>query len=587
MSLNNKSKIKKNNHDMKVDTAVRTKIFSDVTIIHKIFIGTCYLFGVAAVAASLILAVVSFLVPATAVPVKVMALASSNSVTLTWTAPGDNNDVGLADQYDIRYSTAPITAENFALATAVPNPPQPSIAGSAETFEVTGLNPDTLYYFALKTADEVPNWSSISNLASKRTAAVDACIPSWSCADWSVCQNLVKTRTCLDLNYCGTETNKPETQIACTEIPPSPACQESWSCTAWADCFREYQRRVCTDHNNCGTTVSKPEEIIKCAVGGQEPLGPQDHYLAVSPAANHAPLVKIYRQDLNLYKSFNAYAVNFKQGVNLALGDVDGDGQTEVITGTGASASPQVRIFSVSGQLKNQFFAYASNTRPGLDLTAGDFDGDGRTEIAVSPLSGGPDLKIFKYQPATKTFTVMKEFYVYPKNYPFGLSLAAGDLNNDDRAELIVTPNNSGGPQIMVYSYDPVKKYFNRRYQFFAYAFNMRRGVNLAVGDVDNDGINDIITGPKTGGGPQVRIFDMKGRVKYQFFAASTRFFGGIDVAALDYDSDGAAEVLTGTYSAGSPGVIVFNLEDNRFIQKKFFYAYEQNYREGIRLEGY
>ena len=87
-----------------------------------------------------------------------------NDITLNWTAPGDNGNVGIADQYDIRYSTALITEANWALATPAPGPyPAPSTSGTMESFIVSGLNTDTTYYFAIKTADEVPNWAGVSN----------------------------------------------------------------------------------------------------------------------------------------------------------------------------------------------------------------------------------------------------------------------------------------------------------------------------------------------------------------------------------------------------------------------------------------
>lgn len=110
-------------------------------------------------------------------PANVSTLAatnpSPNSVVLTWTAVGDDGATGTATQYEIRYSTAPITAANFGSATLVSTPPVPKISGSAESFLVTGLTPGTTYYFALKVADEVPNWSGLSNVASQSTTTVD------------------------------------------------------------------------------------------------------------------------------------------------------------------------------------------------------------------------------------------------------------------------------------------------------------------------------------------------------------------------------------------------------------------------------
>ncbi len=94
---------------------------------------------------------------------------TASSVVLNWTAPGDDSTTGTAAQYDLRYSTSAITAVNFGLAATVTGLPAPKAAGNAETFTVTGLNANTTYYFAIKTADEVPNWSSISNVPSGAT----------------------------------------------------------------------------------------------------------------------------------------------------------------------------------------------------------------------------------------------------------------------------------------------------------------------------------------------------------------------------------------------------------------------------------
>jgi len=97
------------------------------------------------------------------------AAATANSATLSWTAPGDDGSTGTASIYDLRYFTASLTDTNWGSASQCSGEPTPNAAGSAETFTVTGLSPDTTYYFAMKTADEVPNWSGLSNVASKKT----------------------------------------------------------------------------------------------------------------------------------------------------------------------------------------------------------------------------------------------------------------------------------------------------------------------------------------------------------------------------------------------------------------------------------
>lgn len=95
-----------------------------------------------------------------------------NTVHLRWTATGASADSGQADRYDIRYSTEPITEENFNDAVEVPNPPSPKLAGEIEDFAVENLNPNTQYYFAVKAADLWMNWSDISNVVDATTEGI-------------------------------------------------------------------------------------------------------------------------------------------------------------------------------------------------------------------------------------------------------------------------------------------------------------------------------------------------------------------------------------------------------------------------------
>lgn len=90
---------------------------------------------------------------------------STVSVTLRWTAPGDDGMVGRAQAYLLRYSTLPITEANFNSATPVGGVPAPKLPGSTETFTVTGLTGNRVYYFAIKTLDNAGNWSALSNVA--------------------------------------------------------------------------------------------------------------------------------------------------------------------------------------------------------------------------------------------------------------------------------------------------------------------------------------------------------------------------------------------------------------------------------------
>lgn len=95
--------------------------------------------------------------------------ATEESIDLSWTATGDDGDIGTANSYDIRYSVSTITEKNWDLAEKISGEPIPSPSGSPESLTVSGLLPATTYYFAMKVLDEVPNESDLSNVASLTT----------------------------------------------------------------------------------------------------------------------------------------------------------------------------------------------------------------------------------------------------------------------------------------------------------------------------------------------------------------------------------------------------------------------------------
>jgi subtilase family serine protease/subtilisin family serine protease len=92
-------------------------------------------------------------------------------ILLSWTATGDDGFTGQSTAYDVRYDTAPISNATWDSAQRVETAPIPGASGSREALEVTGLEPDTTYYFALRVADNVGNVSDLSNIVIARTSA--------------------------------------------------------------------------------------------------------------------------------------------------------------------------------------------------------------------------------------------------------------------------------------------------------------------------------------------------------------------------------------------------------------------------------
>ncbi|WP_167859704.1 fibronectin type III domain-containing protein [Paenibacillus cymbidii] len=100
--------------------------------------------------------------------------ATTSSIAFAWTAPGDDDNTGIASSYDIRYSTSPITEYNWSSATSLNGVPAPAASGTKQSMTASGLANGTVYYFAMKTTDAAGNVSALSNVLKKGT-------PTYTC----------------------------------------------------------------------------------------------------------------------------------------------------------------------------------------------------------------------------------------------------------------------------------------------------------------------------------------------------------------------------------------------------------------------
>lgn len=223
------------------------------------------------------------------------------------------------------------------------------------------------------------------------------------------------------------------------------------------------------------------------------------------------------------------------------------------------------RIFDSSGsQIRNGFFAYVDKYQGSQPLLFHDLLGRGSEQI-LSVSKGYLTLTS-----AGKQIISFRPYGAFKGNF----AIAAGDVSGDSREEIITGAGLGGGPQVMVYdSSGKIKT------SFFAYDKKFRGGVNVAVGDLNGDGKAEIVTGAGPGGGPHVRVFDSKGNAIINFMAYDKNFSGGVNVAVGDVDGDGLQEIVTGAGQGGGPQVRIFN---NLGIPKTSFMAYDLNYRSGI-----
>ncbi len=250
--------------------------------------------------------------------------------------------------------------------------------------------------------------------------------------------------------------------------------------------------------------------------------------IIVAPSTNGLSNVELKSYKGNTLSSFPVFASNFKKGVNISAGDLNGDGNSEIVVGAGYGGGPQVRIFDSHGKLLGQFFAYNKNFRGGVHIASGDLNGDGKDEIITGAgFTGGPQVRIFDSHGK-----LLGQFFAYNKNFRGGVRVAIANMGSGAKGsmgKIITAPGKGGGSHIKIFN-----KHADLIGQFFAYDKKFKGGTSLFCADMDKDGIDEIITGAGPGGAPHVRVFRNNGTLYSSFYAYDADFSGGVNVAVIN-----------------------------------------------------
>jgi len=280
---------------------------------------------------------------------------------------------------------------------------------------------------------------------------------------------------------------------------------------------------------------------------------------------------------------------------------VNKDGVPDYIGATSAGVVSRVVVLSGADPTKvlASFVPYGDGFTGGVNVAAADFDKDGFADLAVAPDlpdgTGGvvaPEVIVYGGSAlAGGTPTVLARFLGLndptgngtDPNYHGGLRLGAGDVNGDGTPDLLVGAGTGGGPRITVWSgkgfsgggQPTVKPLIN----LFVFESGQRGGAFISAGDLNKDGIDDMIFGGGPGGSTRIRSVDGKllfglpsnqlaaldldqsasfpaGLLRDNFYAAGDpNFRGGVRLTTRDVDGDGRADIVTGS-GDGAAGVV-------------------------------
>ncbi len=276
---------------------------------------------------------------------------------------------------------------------------------------------------------------------------------------------------------------------------------------------------------------------------------------AIGTEAVNALPVRYYDSKGNfIFDTFPFQSATVNGGGRVATADFNGDGRAEVIAGSSPGSPSEITV--IDGFTEKQIF----NMRPfeasflgGIYITGGDLTGDGVPELIITPdEGGGPRVTVLD----GTTFQVIADFFgIDDPNFRGGARAAVGDLNGDGFGDLIVAAGFGGGPRVAGYDGQTLAttgklvKVFN---DFFAFEETLRNGVFVAAGDLDGDGKAELIVGGGPGGGPRVTAFDGASLLANQqaivanFFGGDPNNRGGVRIAVKDLDGDNKADLITG-----------------------------------------
>jgi serralysin len=214
----------------------------------------------------------------------------------------------------------------------------------------------------------------------------------------------------------------------------------------------------------------------------------------------------------------------------VAVADVTGDGAADVVTAQGTGGSNEVRVFdgttgkALKGSLGG-FNAFTKAEASGVWVAAGDVTGDGKADIVVgSDGSGTPRVRVYSGANAS----LVRNEDLAGLNLTGGARVAAGDVNGDDKVDVIVGSGPGGPGRVAAFDGNNAKLL----YSFFAFDLNYQGGVTLAAGDVDGDQYADILAG-QAQGGSLVKVVSGKDTAAVSTVTAFDGFTGGVPWTAM------------------------------------------------------
>ncbi len=198
--------------------------------------------------------------------------------------------------------------------------------------------------------------------------------------------------------------------------------------------------------------------------------------------------------------------------VRVATGDINGDGIPDTVTVASPGSAPVLRVFDgVTNATILEVEVFERSFLGGLFVSVADLNDDGYADMVVAPdQGGGPRTRILDGQNGS---TLVDFFGIEDPTFRGGARVATGDIDGDGVPDLLVAAGFGGGPRVAVYDGRSLKRGQQPDKlleDMFVFESSLRNGVYPTLGDLNGDVQDDLIFGAGPGGGPRVLAWDSR-----------------------------------------------------------------------------
>ncbi len=276
-------------------------------------------------------------------------------------------------------------------------------------------------------------------------------------------------------------------------------------------------------------TTSETSTKIDVATGSDDIL--RYSFAIFGAPAGVAPVVDVRRADGSEYAKFAAYSNNFRGGVRVATINNDHDQTPEIVTGAGESGGPHIRVFKAFGAVVHEFFAYDKASSHGVSVAVGDINDDGEDDIVTAVGAGVSQDVVVWSESGTEIFRFPAS--VFPTSSV--LSVSTADIDADGADEVTITGMIDGIIHVAVYDND------GKFLVSFA-PFPTAKSISVSAGDRDGDVIDDIFVSNMTLGNT-VNVVTKIGALN-GVFTLQDQLPSGNSTIGVDLDLDGRDDMM-------------------------------------------